>query len=347
MSTPFDWSTFCKQSGVPFVESGASTAKGNIYIHCPFCGAADKSHHMGLSLSIKQPYWGCWRDPTHRGVAPQRLLVALLSCSWEEATKIVKELGGETAEDYDAILRRFIDAAEPKAEPIVVKKRALILPTEFKRLDNASSYSLPYKRYLSRRGFDDAAKVSTRFDLRYCLRGPFGGRLIIPIYHKEKLVSWTARDVTGKSTLRYRTLGTDAENCAKTGYGPALSNLADVVYNGDRATRRALSGKARTLVVCEGPFDAIKVDWLGRSVGVSAVALFGSTKRAQVLELLSIVEQGYESVVVALDADALKNAIHLVDMLRGLLNCSVRRLALPDGVKDPGDLSERNFNRLF
>lgn len=345
----FDWLAFCKQAGIPFADTGASTAKGNIYIHCPFCGAADKSQHMGLSLTVKTPYWGCWRDASHRGATPQRLLVGLLACSWEEATKIVDEHGaGVSAEDHDALLELLPNVRFPGTTlPVVLerKKKGLVLPSEFKRLTRASEYALSFKHYLSDRGFDDPERLAERFDLRYCLRGPFGGRLIIPVYHDERLVSWTARDVTGKAKIRYKTLGTDPESCKMTGYGPALTNLADTVFNFDRALRKA--GKAKTLAVCEGPFDAIKLDWLGRSSGVSAVAVFGTPKRTQFLELVSLAEQGYGKVVVALDADALGNALRLVDMLKSLLHCEVQRMVLPKGVKDPGDLTARQFESVF
>ena len=79
----FDWLAFVKRHRIPFIEEGKNVARDHINIRCPFCGAGDPSHHMGLSLVDSR--WACWRSPDHRGADPVRLGAALLHMSRSEA----------------------------------------------------------------------------------------------------------------------------------------------------------------------------------------------------------------------------------------------------------------------
>src|ERR1700733_9885470 len=86
----FDWRAFCINNRVEFVDRGPNVARGNIGIRGPWCGHAAPSQHMGLSLDVNNPAWGCFRNGKHRGRDPIRLIIKLTGMSWESAKNLVK-----------------------------------------------------------------------------------------------------------------------------------------------------------------------------------------------------------------------------------------------------------------
>src|SRR5262245_59631880 len=83
----FDWPQFLTRNRIPFVTEGKNTPRGSIGIKCPFCGVADPSEHMVIRLSGKG--WRCWRDQSHSGSSPERLIQALIHCSLAAALELV------------------------------------------------------------------------------------------------------------------------------------------------------------------------------------------------------------------------------------------------------------------
>lgn len=322
----FSWREFARAHGIDFVTTGPSTAKGNIYIQCPWCGSADHGHKMGLSLSLRQPFFACWRDSTHRGRYPARLITALLGCSYADAVAMIEAGDSSALDDYEAAISRTLEPQ--KVEQI--KNVNLVMPRSFRRLGNRGDAR--FVSYLEQRGFDKVGKLAECYGLRYCVVGPFAQRIIVPIHQDGKLVTWTGRDITGTAKLRYETLSTKPEVAQRQGSTPALLNVGETVFNYDRAAEGG-----RTLVICEGPFDALKVDWFCEQVDV-AVAVFGMPKHAQVGVLIRLA-QGFERVRVLLDRAAASKAWRLwAEELEGVLGPTVAWLDLPWGVKDPGAL---------
>lgn len=327
----FSWERFCSVYNIDFVTSGPSTAKGNIYIQCPYCGNDDHGHHMGLALNYREPYYACWRNQGHRGKNPARLIVMLLQCSRADAEALVAS-SEQNLDGYEQAVARYMASLNPAAATEATKA-PLEMPSEFASVDRllqSSAGSKPF-HYLEERGFDDVANFMAYYNLRYCRTGTFARRLVVPIYQGGQLMTWTARDVTGRSDLRYHTLSAEAEVAKRQGYQPALLPINDTVFNYDRA---AVGGEV--LVVCEGPFDALKLDWFAPD-GVVAVAVFGMPKDAQHGVLLRLAKR-FEKVAVALDASATSSAVRIWQRLESVLGKAVARLDLPTGVKDPGAL---------
>ena len=71
--------TFLDHNRIPYRTNGPNCAKGHVVIKCPFCGDEDPSEHLGIQLSTG--YWGCWRNSSHRGRRPHRLIMRLLGCN--------------------------------------------------------------------------------------------------------------------------------------------------------------------------------------------------------------------------------------------------------------------------
>lgn len=323
----FDWVAFCRAHHIPFVTEGPNVARNDINIRCPFCGVEDPSEHMGLSKNPRRPWFSCWRNTAHRGPNPIRLIIALLHCSVETAKALVDAGDVSSIDRYEEVAGKMshgssLAKAAPAAKP-------LSMPKEFKPVTKTGYGAAFYDYLLAERGFTNIADLVEWYDLRYCVVGHFRYRLIVPIYLKERLVSWTGRDITKKSAVRYRTLSDDPEKAADQGYPPAVLNLKSTVLNADLATG------GTCLFVCEGPFDALKLDWFTEQG--NAVAVFGMPE-AQQLAILCRLARNYRRINVTLDADAKARSVGFVEQLRSVSPVPVVWQQLPAGCKDPGEL---------
>lgn len=336
----FSWLAFCKERGIDYVTSGAHSARGNIHIKCPWCGPDDRTQHMGLSLNVREPFYGCWRNQAHRGRNPARLVSVLLDCTWEEAQQLVDREDTSSVDGYEAAIARVLASRKQAIREEEVKE--LLFPTTFYPLYKDSPGRDRYLDYLYDRGFDDPEAMADLYGLHYCRVGTFARRIIVPVQHEGRLVNWTGRDVTGKARLRYSSLSDKPDTARAQGANiPAPMPLNSTVLNYDLAAR---GGK--TLVICEGPFDALKVDWYAPK-GSHAVAIFGMPKNAQLAVLLRLARK-FKRVFVALDEAAPSSNWRLwQEQLAALLGPMVKWLDLPKGSKDPGALSGRVVHDLL
>lgn len=326
----FDWLRFFEQHAIEFVRSGPNVARGNVNIRCPLCGFDDPSHHMGVSLDGKG--WGCWRVNAHRGRSPARLVQLLLSCSAEEARLIV---GNQRylPEDFLGQVQSSLHVA-----PITSPRAALIAPESFKTIKPRPS-AAPIIAYLVRRGFtrDQIDEMSDRFDLRYTRRGDFADRVLFLVKHDKQLVTWTGRSIHQDAVVRYKTLSDKKPD--RQG-NTALAPIANHLLWFDRLRR----SRCAKIALVEGPFDALKVTLLGRSLGVCATCFFTMTPTDAQLALLYELLPRFDDRVLLLDRGTLPQALGVVSRLTTL---GVRLLQLPPGYKDPGDLDSIGFAQLF
>jgi len=318
----FNWQKFCDRHRIPYVTRGPNTARNHISIRCPLCGVADPSEHMGLSLDTRDPKWGCFRNPTHRGRDPTFLVRAILRCSPEVARHEVDALRPET-DAFDEAVQQLLRPAKSEA-PFERRHAVLQLPKEFKKLESSSPSSWVEKhfRYLRKRGFEEAEELAYQYDLRYCLVGRFRYRLIIPIVNDFELVGWTGRAIDPRRKPRYLTLSQEEG---------ALYNADEFVWRRDQVRR-----SHDTLIIVEGPMDAIKMEWClhtahRRFDGV-VTCLFGMPKQKQV-DFLQSVAKRYERILVMLDREAYAQSLRLALQLSEFGGkCFVPQLP----AKDPG-----------
>lgn len=327
----FDWKTFCERNSIPFVTRGPNTARGHISIKCPLCGD-DPSEHMGLSLDQKMPVWGCWRDATHRGKNPVRLVKALLGCSEEFARALVTNETAGVIDDYEQVVLKMKQGSE--AEQREAPRKPPRMPKEFKPI-STDGFGPAFLRYLrTKRGFDEAEDVAHKYGLHYALSGYFANRIIIPIFLEKRLASWTARDVTGKAMLRYSTLSDDPGEAKKQGCDPALVNVKTILMAQDRLFRGG-----RTLVVTEGPLDYLKADFYNPSPDkVAVTCLFGKPTTNQV-PVLARVAKRFRQVAWGLDTDAWTDIMRLIPEFEEMSGRKNFWHQFPSGVKDPGEMT--------
>lgn len=328
----FDWTRFCNQYGVAFAQGGANTSRNNITVHCPFCGPADPSMHMSVSLVGKG--WRCWRHPGHRGKNPTRLVQALLRCDWERAAKIT----GQAIYVPSDFMDRVRGAISPQAIEV---RRPLKEPKEFKRFEGLPS-SRPFVSYLRSRGFtdDDIAVMSSRYSMRYCTQGAYRHRIMFMVRFMGDLVAWTGRSIARDAELRYRALSIDPERAQREGYEPALGAISHYLLWWDRLQRV----DADTLILCEGPFDALKVDVLGNRHGVAATCFFTSAPTDAQMALLHEICPQFRRKVMLLDRGTLALSMRVVSSLSSL---GVVSRELGQGLKDPGEFTPSTFEKFL
>lgn len=311
---PFDFLAFIKNERISYITEGKNVKRGNFNITCPFCGASDKHYHMGIDP--KTGYWGCWRNPFHRGTRPTRLIAALKGCTWEEAEAIASdELLAESV-GLPGLKERVntLFGTPPKRS----KLKVYDFDPSFKPIRDRGTTSR-FWQYLIRRKFDpqDIEQLCSDYSLRCSLVGEWAYRLILPFVVNEEIVGWQGRAIT-PSSLRYRSF-------------PGSEDVKRLVFNHDAA----LQG-GRVLVIVEGPLDALKIDFYGKDAGIRAIGGLGvSMTSAQVAIILKLARR-FDDVALMLDPDALGVALRL----QGVLSPARPKLIqIPDRFEDPGDFT--------
>jgi hypothetical protein len=196
------------------------------------------------------------------------------------------------------------------------------MPAEFRPLVREPR-ARRFVDYLGERGFR-SMDVLGLYGLRYCTFGPWRDRIIFPVYRKGKLAAWTGRSIQPNAGLRYKTEG----------------NIGDHLLWQDQLRKQT---KAHTIVLCEGPFDALKVRYLGRGLGITATCWFTAMPNRTQTDLLYELLGAFPRRFLILDRGAEAKAIKLTYELRSL---SVRRLVLPLAYKDPGELDKQALEAL-
>jgi hypothetical protein len=328
----FDWPAFLTQNNIEFVSAGRyHVTAGNIAICCPLC-PNDTTFNLHISLSGRG--WHCFRTDSHKSLTPQRLIQAILKCPRSYADSLVA--GSEVALPGDRdFMSRLSALFEPIREEPMNTPARLHLPKSFRRIEPVGSSRMFYP-YLERRGFksDHVHDLFQRYDIRVVADGgQWHGRIIFPITMNKRLVTWTGRHIGG-SPIRYLTLSIhDPET-------PALQTIKETVLWYDQ-----LKTASGTLVVCEGPFDALKVNYLGADRGVHATCLFGKSITDSQREHLEALDR-FERKIVLLDRG-------MVDHLnpRGrfavLEGAGFELVFLPQNVKDPGEFTRETFDLVF
>lgn len=332
-----DWIELFDSHRIEYVRKGANVARNNVNIHCPFCGDADPSHHMGVSLNGSG--WGCWRNPKHRGKSPAKLIQAVLGVSAEQARRLagqerVHERPLEESVQGYVIRKLRVGGGMPEAE------RRLHMPESFKPLTQGK-FAARFIDYMSDRGFSLKGMqwLEYEYDVRYCALGDYANRIVLPIHDREgRLMGWTARSINKHAGIRYKTLSVNEPR------GPAaVVSPKHLVLGLPYLWKMIGLRQLRRLVIVEGPFDAIKVSWLGRKYGIAATCLFGLSMTSEQAVLLEDLIAEVGDGVMLLDPEARVQALSLLSGVGKF----VRTMKIPAGVEDPGALSNKTFDFLL
>ena len=326
-SITFDFITFLSNRGISYVTAGPNLPRSDICaIRCPWC-TDDPSQHLSIS---PKGWYLCRRNRSHKGKNPARLVQALIGCSAETARAI-------TGQDHTNIpensMARVRERLRPPAPPI---KRILKMPAEFRKFRDVPS-ARPFIAYLERRGFghDTILNLTDNWDIRYAVTGPFHHRIVFPIIVNGDLVTWTARTISADNPVRYKTMTTDPERAQQLGLKPASRPINDYLLWQDH-----LAYGGGTIVLCEGPFVCLKINVVGMRHGIVSTCFFTNSPSNAQIDILHEVLPKFRRRILLLDQGTLSISLRVTATLREF---SVHLGRLPDNVKDPGDLSEREL----
>jgi hypothetical protein len=234
----FDAKKFLDDYNIPYDTKGKNCSPGYINIQCPMCD--DRSNHGGFN--INQEFYNCWKCKTY---SLGTVIKELLDISWPQVNLIIDEY----TNNYSTVVKK-----------VITKKPIKVF------LPKGVIHPLPkrHKKYLRKRNFDPY-RIEKEFDLYGTeLLGSYCLRIIAPIYYGGKLISYQARDITGKQKLRYKTCEKDKE----------IIFHKDILYNQDNCKSRA--------VIVEGITDVWRL-------GKGACATFGTGwRQSQLLEMIKL-----------------------------------------------------------
>ena len=140
--------------------------------------------------------------------------------------------------------------------------------------------------------------------------------------------------------LRYKTLTTDPEKAREMGMKPAVNAINNYLLFYDEL----MKSSAHTLVIVEGPFDALLMNVLGRKLGIIATCIFTNTPTQEQINLFHEIMPRFERRCILLDNDMYAQALRLRSELSSL---GVEQISLPRGVKDPALLRKKQLAKLF
>jgi hypothetical protein len=336
----FDWQIFLDQRGIPY-SFGYPHAPRYIGIKCPFCGdAGTNPHRHRLGINPDGKGWRCLRDNSHSGISPVRLVAALLNCSSEEAARLIG-YKSSTALLGGVVGTLLEEITGDRASEAVEASGPLEFPDNIKRLDQPSGIRAIFLKYLCSRGYtsNEARDLVEVYGLRGSLGGPFAYRLIFPVEMPDGLATWTGRTIVKEREPRYKTLSADPAKAAETHLPCARMTIGQCLWN----AKELETTEGKLLIACEGPFDALRIDYYGRSVGIRATCLFGKSLRMDQIFLLN--ELGsFKTRVLCLDTDALFDMLIAVNTQ---LKTQIGYLDLPPGRKDPALLSRIDIEKLL
>lgn len=293
----FDVIGYLQDRDVAYIAAGKNVAPGWIGLTCPNC--KDPSFHLGVHLSDK--FMNCWRCGLKGSIV--KFVQFIENCGYHAALLVMQQFPTSDLSPSEVY--------EPKISP-----NTLQLPKTFTK-----EFPQPHLDYLESRGFD-AKQLIDDWDLMasYNIGDPkFRYRVIAPIIYRQRMVSFTGRDITGRVSPKYM-------HCANE---DSVIPVKACIYNLDAVTDRA--------VIVEGPTDAWRI---GKGI---AVALFGMEFTTR--QISKLVNKGLKKVIVMFDAEkeAIKKAKKLAANLAPHIS-KVEVVELSDG--DPGEMLDRDVREI-
>ena len=195
----------------------------------------------------------------------------------------------------------------------VIVQNVVELPKEFKQiLNNPDLKAKQAYNYLRKRNVTDDDII--KYNIGYCDFGRYQNMVIIPSYDKDGTLNYfTGRSFEKDPFIKYR--------------NPECSRDIipfELFINWDSP-----------LVLCEGPFDAI-------AIKRNAIPLLGKNIQSNLLK--RIVQSTVKKVYIALDTDAIKQALKHCEYL---LNQGKEVYLVELDGKDPSDLGFSYFTKLI
>lgn len=285
----FDLFEYLNDQNISYTTTGKNVSQGWIGVSCPFCG--DPTNHLGINIEAKTI--SCFRCGEKGNIL--KYIMEIEDISFKEAISKINKYGTN-------ILIKTKQGDKQKAQKI---------SEDFEPLQ------MWHKEYLAGRKFDPD-KLEKKYKLKSArITSSFAHRIIIPFYFNNKMITFTTRDVTGKSELKY-------QHCPIT---RSVIPPKETLFNIDNAKKNC--------IVCEGCMDVFRL-------GDGCVALNGVNYTRQQLLLLS----AFKRIFILFDPEekAQQQARNLALALSSCVsNVEVINLGIN---RDPGDLTDQEAKEL-
>ena len=283
----FDAIAFLQDRGIPFDTEGENVSVGWIGVNCPFC--ADHLNHCGIHLESN--VFSCWICAEKGGIL--NFIQEVESCSYKEAIKIALQFGKDFTRQQDLPLLLSDGTGHRVRE---------VLPI-------TSQDNLPkmHTKYLLSRKFSPEYLIHKYKIKAVHTIGRYRFRIITPFFLRSELVTFNARDVTGKRSPPYLACPDKS----------SIVSIKKTLYNIDTVRKKAL--------LVEGITDVWRI-------GDGSIANSGVTFTDEQVELL--MEREVEEVIIVFDKGANRQADIYAEALATVIK-RVRMVILADG--DPAE----------
>ena len=214
---------------------------------------------------------------------------------------------------FDELKELVGDFSYTKKKQTNDSEKTLVLPKEFKPLWNGGDSIVKRHAlsYLYKRGITDSDIL--KYNIGYCDEGLYSNRIIVPSYDEDgNLNFFVGRDFYN-SKMKYRNT-------------PTTKNVIgfELFINWDEP-----------IILCEGVFDAM-------AFKRNAIPLFGKTIMSNLQK--KIIDNRVQTIYLALDNDAIKDAIKISD---NFINNGIEVKMMKFKEKDPSEIGFKNLLDLI
>lgn len=223
---------------------------------------------------------------------------------------LLKKIGAPS--DKILELKGYLGYLKKEDESIIT---TVSLPKEFISLldDNNTLEKRQALAYVKSRGITESDII--KYNIGYCSNGRYRNRVIIPSYNKRGIANYfMARSFEKNPARKF-----DAPTC----------NKAEII-----GLENTINWSV-PIILCEGIFDAI-------AIKRNAIPLFGKTIPKAIM--LKLAESQVKTVYLALDKDALKEALNYSEKL---VNMGKEVYLIELDGKDPSDLGFEKITELL
>lgn len=309
-----DFESLCAANGIYVAQPGDRHYHPGdwVQVECPFC-SGNPGHHLGWNKG--EGFFHCFRCKGVGGTgwhAVDKAVAALLRIALPEARRIIKQFSASGT---------VVDEPSEPAPRREVKSSVRMPP-------GCGPMTKLHREYLSGRGFDPDRLEAEWGLLGTGMHGEYKFRVVAPITFCGRVVSYQARDVTGKSNLRYKACRIEDE----------VVHHKHVLYGFDEAV-----GLNEVTVV-----EGIPNVW---RLGRGSVATFGISYTDEQVDLLV---RHWKRIRILFDRDEHGAGQEAAENLGGLLSSRGRDVEilvleesdLPPGGKDVGDIPESRIREI-
>jgi DNA primase len=293
----FDIIRFCDDYSVDYKSNGDW-----LLINCPIVGCKCRDYKGGFNVS--NSYYNCFRCGWHSVL---EFIQAITGFDWGQVYVIQKE--------YTTGTVKYNHSDKNNFKPVKVDLPLFCKPIR----ENKKACE-----YLEKRGFDIYFLEDNYGVLATNHLSNVPHRIIIPIFFKGQLVSWTAR-----SYLKNIDKGKRYFSCAKE---KEVVPHKSILYNWDNTSD--------TIIIVEGPTDVFRI-------GTSTVCTFGTQFCDSQISLIKEKKKCY----IAFDREPIaqqkaKKLMNSINMFTEVENILIPYKDKYGEYKDPGSFSQKEVKEF-